>query len=96
MKIGIFYATRVQLGGRLSCSTTKEASGQSSEQERTSAFKAAASASFSSAFATGSASASHEQGAASKSLSKAADLDVSIVWEAQGGDTLLSNKQVTS
>ncbi|KAK2782960.1 hypothetical protein FQN52_000512 [Onygenales sp. PD_12] len=90
-KYGTFYATRIQLGGRLFCTHSKESSGTASEADRTSAFKAAASASFSSPFATGSASASYEQGGATKSLDKAADLNVSIAWEGQGGDTLLSN-----
>ncbi|EED21115.1 conserved hypothetical protein [Talaromyces stipitatus ATCC 10500] len=90
-KYGTFYSRRVQLGGRLYCSNAKESSGQASETERTAAFKAAASASFSSAFATGSASASYEQGGASKASEKAADLNISIEWQAQGGDTLLSN-----
>jgi hypothetical protein len=89
---GTFYARRVQLGGRLYCLTSKEASGQSSVTERTAAFKAAASVSFSSAFANGSASASHERGGASKALENAADLNISVAWEGQGGDTLLSNK----
>ncbi|KAK2803509.1 hypothetical protein FQN50_006944 [Emmonsiellopsis sp. PD_5] len=88
---GTFYATRIQLGGRLFCTHSKESSGTASEADRTSAFKAAASASFSAPFATGSAGASYEQGGATKSLDKAADLNVSISWEAQGGDTLLSN-----
>jgi hypothetical protein len=60
--------------------------------EKTAAFKAAASVSFSCAFASGSASASHEQGGASKALANAADLNISVAWEGQGGDTLLSNK----
>ena len=92
MKTGTFYARRVQLGGRLYCTNSKESTAQSSETDRTAAFKAAASASFSSAFATGSAGASHEQGKASKALDNAADLNISVAWEAQGGDTLLSNK----
>ncbi|KAF3392672.1 hypothetical protein F1880_008622 [Penicillium rolfsii] len=90
-KFGHFFATRVELGGRLYSSEDLKAFGEASEEEAASAMKASASASFSGPSAQASASFSKEGQQASSSASSISHLQRSISWQAQGGDTLLCN-----
>lgn len=91
-KYGHFFATRIELGGRL-FSSEKFSSLSTAEKTKTAnAMKIAASASFSSTYASGSASASNEDSSAGSDEKSNSSMQRSISWEAQGGDTLLANK----
>ncbi|KAB8226678.1 hypothetical protein BDV33DRAFT_197668 [Aspergillus novoparasiticus] len=94
-KYGHFFATRVELGGRLFSSEKFSTLGTSSESEATKQMKISASASFSSRFVSGSASYSQENGQSAQDSDARRSMQSSISWQAQGGDTLLCNKQVT-
>ncbi|KAE8414453.1 hypothetical protein BDV36DRAFT_286156 [Aspergillus pseudocaelatus] len=94
-KYGHFFATRVELGGRLFSSEKFSTLGTSSESEATKQMKISASASFSSKFVSGSVSYSQENGQSAQDSDSRRGMQSSISWQAQGGDTLLCNKQVT-
>ncbi|PIG84232.1 hypothetical protein AARAC_006018 [Aspergillus arachidicola] len=93
-KYGHFFATRVELGGRLFSSEKFSTLGTSSESEATKQMKISASASFSSKFVSGSASYSQENGQSGQDSDSRRSMQGSMSWQAQGGDTLLCNKQV--
>ncbi|EIT75725.1 hypothetical protein AO1008_08415 [Aspergillus oryzae 100-8] len=90
-KYGHFFATRVELGGRLFSSEKFSTLGTSSESEATKQMKISASASFSSKFVSGSASYSQENGQSGQDSDARRSMQSSISWQAQGGDTLLCN-----
>ncbi|KAE8141608.1 hypothetical protein BDV38DRAFT_268395 [Aspergillus pseudotamarii] len=94
-KYGHFFATRVELGGRLFSSEKFSTLGTSSESEATKQMKISASASFSSKFVSGSVGYSQENGQSAQNSDSRRSMQSSISWQAQGGDTLLCNKQVT-
>ncbi|KNG87340.1 hypothetical protein ANOM_003946, partial [Aspergillus nomiae NRRL 13137] len=95
-RYGTFFATRVELGGRLHATEDSAALGNASVSEKSKAMKAAASLSFSSSWAQGSASTSSASSAAKKTEDRDSSLNVSMTWEAKGGDTLLCNKYIVS
>ncbi|KAJ5710578.1 hypothetical protein N7488_004734 [Penicillium malachiteum] len=90
-KYGHFFATRIELGGRLFSSEKFSTLGSASEAEATKAMKIAASVSFSSKFISGSASFGKEDQTKSADASSDRSMSSSISWQAQGGDTLLCN-----
>ncbi|OQD81684.1 hypothetical protein PENANT_c026G06275 [Penicillium antarcticum] len=90
-KYGHFFATRIELGGRLFSSEKFSALGSTTEDEAASAMKIAAAASFSSSYVSGSASYSQENQTNAKNSSSNRNMQSSISWQAQGGDTLLCN-----
>ncbi|UKZ48269.1 hypothetical protein TrVGV298_002492 [Trichoderma virens] len=90
-KYGHFFATRIELGGRLFSSEKFSTLGSASEADATKAMKIAASASFSSSFVAGSASFGKEDQSRSASGSSNRNMSSSISWQAQGGNTLLCN-----
>ncbi|OGM42255.1 hypothetical protein ABOM_009045 [Aspergillus bombycis] len=94
-KYGHFFATRIELGGRLFSSEKFSTLGTSSESEATKQMKISASASFSSKYVSGSASYGQENAQSSQDSDSRRSLQGSISWQAQGGDTLLCNKQVS-
>ncbi|KAJ5560565.1 hypothetical protein N7513_002964 [Penicillium frequentans] len=90
-KYGHFFATRIELGGRLFSSEKLSAFGKATAAEAAKAMKVSAAASFSSKHVSGSASYSQEDQTNGKSSSSAQSMQSSISWQAQGGDTLLCN-----
>ena len=90
--IGRFFATRVELGGRLHATEDSAAMGKSSASEKAKAMKAAASIEFSSPYVQASASLSYGSSSAEKNESSSSTFNKTMTWEAKGGDTLLCNK----
>ncbi|OJJ78671.1 uncharacterized protein ASPGLDRAFT_86382 [Aspergillus glaucus CBS 516.65] len=90
-KYGAFFASRVELGGRLHSSENSKALGSGSVEEKSKSMKVAASVSFSSPFVQAAASASYGNSSASKNENTSSSLNNSMTWEAKGGDTLLCN-----
>ncbi|OQE08168.1 hypothetical protein PENFLA_c144G00644 [Penicillium flavigenum] len=90
-KYGHFFATRIELGGRLFSSEKFSALGTAKEDEAASAMKIAAAASFTSSFVSGSASYGQEDQTNSKNCKSNRSMQSAISWQAQGGDTLLCN-----
>ncbi|OGM48861.1 hypothetical protein ABOM_002985 [Aspergillus bombycis] len=95
-RYGTFFATRIELGGRLHATEDSAALGKASVSEKSKAMKAAASLSFSSPWVQASASASSASSTANKAENSESSLNVSMTWEAKGGDTLLCNKYIVS
>lgn len=91
-KYGHFFATRIELGGRLFSSEKLSTLNTASKTEVARAMKIAASASFSSTYVSGSASMSKEDSNAESDSNSNRSMQRSISWEAQGGNTLLCNK----
>ncbi|OJJ32909.1 hypothetical protein ASPWEDRAFT_185366 [Aspergillus wentii DTO 134E9] len=90
-KYGHFFATRVELGGRLFSSEKLSVLGASSQSEAAKAMKIAANLSFSSKYASGSARYGQEDQENTSGASSDRSMQKSISWQAQGGDTLLCN-----
>ncbi|KAL7941068.1 hypothetical protein V8C42DRAFT_336017 [Trichoderma barbatum] len=90
-KYGHFFATRIELGGRLYSSQESSSIGGADMTENATAMKAAASLAISSSFVQVSASASHEKQKADNDATNTNKFKASISWEAQGGNTLLCN-----
>ncbi|PYI23913.1 hypothetical protein BO99DRAFT_428186 [Aspergillus violaceofuscus CBS 115571] len=90
-KYGRFFATRVQLGGRLHASEESTSTDAASTAAQAKSMRAAAALSFSSPWVQASASVSHSNASSSSSESKDSSSISTISWEAQGGDTLQSN-----
>ncbi|KAF3063460.1 hypothetical protein CFAM422_010123 [Trichoderma lentiforme] len=90
-KYGHFFATRIELGGRLYSSQESSSIGGADATENATAMKAAASLAISSSFVQASASASHEKQKADNDATNTNKFKASISWEAQGGNTLLCN-----
>lgn len=91
-KYGDMFALEIQLGGRLTCSKAKTANSQADSEDEVSKFKAAASASISSAFYKASVEYNHEHQEKTTTENSTQNLSSEIAWEATGGDTLLCNK----
>lgn len=94
--LGTFFATRVELGGRLHATEDSAALGETTVSEKSKAMKASASLSFSSPWVQASASASHASSNAQNDDQSKSSLNMSMTWEAKGGDTLLCNKYIFS
>ncbi|GFF56735.1 hypothetical protein IFM46972_10594 [Aspergillus udagawae] len=90
-KYGTFFASRVELGGRLHSSESSDSSAEGKVEERARALKISAAASFSSTYAQGSASGSYEDSSNHSSNRQNSSLSNNLAWEAKGGDTLLCN-----
>ncbi|KAL7928628.1 hypothetical protein V8C35DRAFT_317808 [Trichoderma chlorosporum] len=90
-KYGHFFATRIELGGRLYSSQESKTIGGADATEKANAMKVAASLAISSSFVQASASASHEKQSVENDTTNKSNLNSSISWEAQGGNTLLCN-----
>jgi hypothetical protein len=89
---GTFFATRVELGGRLHSSESTENVAEDKKEETSKSLKIAAAASFSSAYAQGSASGSYGTAGVNSSGQQNSSMNKNMSWEAKGGDTLLCNK----
>ncbi|GKZ91731.1 hypothetical protein AnigIFM59636_004386 [Aspergillus niger] len=90
-KYGRFFATRVQLGGRLLSSEDITETTSTAKSEQAKAMKAAAALSFSSPYVQASAKMSSDKSSTSSSDTSNAASTKSMCWEAKGGDTLLCN-----
>ncbi|RAK94070.1 hypothetical protein BO79DRAFT_223161 [Aspergillus costaricaensis CBS 115574] len=90
-KYGRFFATRVQLGGRLLSSEDITATTSTAKSDQAKAMKAAAALSFSSPYVQASAKMSTDKSSTSSSDASNAASTKSMCWEAKGGDTLLCN-----
>ncbi|KAI9371423.1 hypothetical protein BJX61DRAFT_543675 [Aspergillus egyptiacus] len=90
-KYGHFFATRVELGGRLYSSESFAALATASTSEATRQMKMAANASISSSFVQASASYSKSQQSAQQNSQSNSSMQSSISWSAKGGNTLLCN-----
>ncbi|KAI2905111.1 hypothetical protein CBS11852_1346 [Aspergillus niger] len=90
-KYGRFFATRVQLGGRLLSSEDITDTTSTAKSEQAKAMKAAAALSFSSPYVQASAKMSSDKSSTSSSDTSNAASTKSMCWEAKGGDTLLCN-----
>ncbi|KAJ5099250.1 hypothetical protein N7532_006251 [Penicillium argentinense] len=90
-KYGHFFATRIELGGRLFSSEKFSALGSKTQDEAATAMKIAAAASFSSSYVSGNVSYGQEKQTNAQNSSSNRAMQSSISWQAQGGDTLLCN-----
>ncbi|CAI7625022.1 unnamed protein product [Penicillium pancosmium] len=90
-RYGTFFATRVELGGRLHATEDSDALAEKTVSARSKAMKASASLSFSSPWVQGSASASHASANAQTDDKSKSSMNKNMTWEAKGGDTLLCN-----
>ncbi|KAH8430634.1 uncharacterized protein LDX57_008297 [Aspergillus melleus] len=90
-KYGHFFATRIELGGRLHSSEDCTKLQDSERTEKAKSMKAAASLSFSSPWVQASASASYGSASNSMEENKTSKMNMTMTWEAKGGDTLLCN-----
>ena len=90
--IGHFFATNVELGGKLFASEQFSSSETGEATERANAMKASASASFS--YGSFQADAIYSQESQSKvaTTSQESRMAKSLSWEARGGDSILCNK----
>ncbi|EWG41362.1 hypothetical protein FVEG_03497 [Fusarium verticillioides 7600] len=88
---GHLFVTRTKLGGCLRAIQHLTQAQQSAMGSTEDEFKASLAASFSTATASGSASSVVEKGSSSESKSASSNMNSSIAWEAQGGDTTLGN-----
>ena len=89
---GDYFFTHIELGGRLYSSKKLSAFETDNVDLAASTFKGAAEASISASFAKGSAAYGRETGTSTVNERNTRDSNMSIVWQAQGGDTLLCNK----
>jgi hypothetical protein len=90
--IGHFFATNVELGGKLFASERFTSNEESEVSERANAMKISASASFSYGAYQASASYGTETQTLNRTTSGASRMEKSLSWEATGGDTILCNK----
>ncbi|KAI9037789.1 uncharacterized protein KD926_011578 [Aspergillus affinis] len=90
-KYGHFFATRIELGGRLHSSEDCSKLQESDKTEKANSMKAAASLSFSSPWVQASASGSYGSASNSMTENKTSSMNMTMTWEAKGGDTLLCN-----
>lgn len=95
-RYGHFFATRVELGGRLFSSETCEMMGTTKKEEAAKAMKVSASAAFKGPAFEGSFNASRENQEHKEGENKTKNLTATIDWQAQGGNTLLCSKYVVS
>ncbi|KAE8151727.1 hypothetical protein BDV25DRAFT_138549 [Aspergillus avenaceus] len=90
-KYGRFFATRIELGGRLHASEESKATSAEAKAEQARDQKAAAALSFSSPYVQASAKMSHGESSSSSSENSTRASSKSMCWEAKGGDTLQCN-----
>ncbi|KAE8312361.1 hypothetical protein BDV41DRAFT_577777 [Aspergillus transmontanensis] len=90
-KYGTFFATRIELGGRLHATEDSTALAKGEVAEKSKAMKIAAGLSFSSPYVQASVSASSASSNASRDETNKSSLNLGMTWEAKGGDTLLCN-----
>ncbi|PYH96441.1 hypothetical protein BO71DRAFT_397059 [Aspergillus ellipticus CBS 707.79] len=90
-KYGRFFATRIELGGRLHASEETIATTDTEKTEQARSQRAAAALSFSSPYVQASAKMSHGESSSSSSDKSSSSSSHSMCWEAKGGDTLLCN-----
>ncbi|KAF7158661.1 hypothetical protein CNMCM6106_005451 [Aspergillus hiratsukae] len=90
-KYGTFFASRVELGGRLHSSESSDSFAGANAEERAHALKISAAASFSSPYAQASASGSYGVSDNHSGNRQNSSLSNTLTWEAKGGDTLLCN-----
>jgi len=84
----------VQLGGRLLASEQFSSKEEGSAEKTANAMKVSASASFSYGAFEASASYGRESQNAGEKTNQTSQMNNSLSWEAQGGDTVLCNKSV--
>lgn len=89
---GHFFATNVELGGKLFASEKFTSAESSKAEEKANAMKVSAAASFSYGTFEANVSASHEKQENSSSSSSSSSMSKSLTWEARGGDTILCNE----
>lgn len=92
--LGAFFATRIELGGRLHATEDSDALGTATVSDKSQAMKKAASLSFASPWVQASASGSSSSSTGNHEENSGSSLSVSMTWEAKGGDTLLCNKYI--
>ncbi|PLB43350.1 hypothetical protein P170DRAFT_481297 [Aspergillus steynii IBT 23096] len=90
-KYGHYFATRIELGGRLHSSEDCTKLQDSERTEKAKSMKAAASLSFSSPWVQASASANYGSASNNMTENKTSSMNMTMTWEAKGGDTLLCN-----
>ncbi|KAJ5275573.1 hypothetical protein N7505_004118 [Penicillium chrysogenum] len=90
-KFGHFFATNVELGGKLFSKEEFSSSDVGKTAEKSNAMKISAALSFSSPVVQASASYSQESQSASGSASQTSNMSKALSWEAVGGDTTLCN-----
>lgn len=89
---GEFFATRVQLGGRLFATESVDTSSSASVDKIKNSMRAAASVSFSGFGAAASVSTSGQSASANSASSSTTESTTALTWQANGGDSLLCNK----
>lgn len=89
---GEFFATRVQLGGRLFATESVDTSSSASIDKIKNSMRAAASVSFSGYGAVASVSTSGQSASANSASSSTTESTTALTWQANGGDSLLCNK----
>jgi hypothetical protein len=89
---GHFFATNVELGGKLFATEQFTSTDTASTSEKANAMKASAALSFSSPWVQGSFSYSKETQHAESSSTQTSNMSKALSWEAVGGDTTLCNK----
>lgn len=87
---------RVQLGGRLSATETCDSTKTANATEAKSALKASASLAFSSPYAQASVNVTGENQTVDGKTHKSTTSNMTITWEAHGGNTLLANRYATN
>ncbi|KAE8422329.1 hypothetical protein BDV36DRAFT_311443 [Aspergillus pseudocaelatus] len=88
---GHFFATNVELGGKLVASEQFTSEDSARAEEKANAMKASASASFSYGAFSASASYTQENQANSSNNTSRSQMTNQLTWEARGGDTILCN-----
>ncbi|XHF98081.1 hypothetical protein AWENTII_001651 [Aspergillus wentii] len=89
---GHFFATNVELGGKLFASEKFTSAESSKAEEKANAMKVSAAASFSYGAFEANVSASHETQKNSAKSGSRSSMSNSLTWEARGGDTILCNE----
>lgn len=89
---GEFFSTTVQLGGSLFASEEYETSSDSSREATAKSLKAAAAVSLGGVGYSGSVSASHQQSSQDARGASNEESSKTLIWEANGGNTLLCNE----
>ncbi|KAJ6006297.1 hypothetical protein N7451_004241 [Penicillium sp. IBT 35674x] len=90
-KFGHFFATNVELGGKLFSKEDFTSTDSAKTAEKSNAMKISAALSFSSPVVQASASYSQENQSSSGSSSQSSNMSKTLSWEAVGGDTTLCN-----
>jgi hypothetical protein len=89
---GHFFATNVELGGKLFATEQFTSTDKSNASEKANAMKISASLSFSFSSIQASASYNKETQDVTRTTSESSRMDRALSWEAVGGDTTLCNK----